>query len=175
MIDSFKNSQIELVGIIDPDRMLHYDHFRAKELVFMEIYKCINRKNTKVYIQTYHPQDNVFSYAINNSFEAFYEDEIKKRQLLLYEPFIEINRLLICGEFKAMYHFANYFKKVFSKIVKGTKDVLGPVYLPKYSGVQLIIKHEDYDNVIRVVRSVSEKFKDQQLNIIFEQYPNSFS
>lgn len=175
MIDSFKNSQIELVGIIDPDRMLHYDHFRAKELVFMEIYKCINRKNTKVYIQTYHPQDNVFSYAINNSFEAFYEDEIKKRQLLLYEPFIEINRLLICGEFKAMYHFANYFKKVFSKFVKGTKDVLGPVYLPKYSGVQLIIKHEDYDNVIRVVRSVSEKFKDQQLNIIFEQYPNSFS
>ena len=29
MIDSFKNSQIELVGIIDPDRMLHYDHFKG--------------------------------------------------------------------------------------------------------------------------------------------------
>lgn len=175
VMGAFKNSKIELIGLIDPDSNLNYDHFQASERLFLDLYQCINRKNTKVYIQSFNPTHDVFRYAVMNDYDGFYQNELEKRKILNYEPYFEINRLLIIGEFKPMYHFANYFKKVFQRVIKAKKDILGPVYLPKHTGVQLIIKHQDYDAVLSIVRNVSEKFKNQNLNIIFEKYPTSFN
>ena len=174
VMGAFKNSKIELIGLIDPDSNLNYDHFQASERLFLDLYQCINRKNTKVYIQSFNPTHDVFRYAVMNDYDGFYQNELEKRKILNYEPYFEINRLLIIGEFKPMYHFANYFKKVFQRVIKAKKDILGPVYLPKHTGVQLIIKHQDYDAVLSIVRNVSENLKSK-FKYYFEKYPTSFN
>lgn len=172
---SFKTDNINLVALIDADSSLNIDDYRASEFTYSQITKLINRPNTKVLIQSFNPTQSAIKMAVVNDYDLFYKSEIKNRELLNYEPFIEINRLIIIGEFKAMYHFANYFKKVFTRVIKGKKDVLGPVYLPRYRGVQLIIKSNDVESVVKLIKEISEKFKDQKLNIIYEKYPTSFN
>lgn len=172
---SFKNSNINLVALVDVDSALNMDDYRSSEFTYGQIVKLINRFNTKVIIQSFKPNHHALKMALLNKYDLFYQIEIKNRELLNYEPFIKINRLIIIGQFKSMYHFANYFKKVFKRVVKKPSDVLGPVYLPKYRGVQLILKHNDDEQIIKLVKEISEKFKQQKLNIIFEKYPTSFN
>lgn len=171
---SLKNDKINLVSLVDVDSALNIDDYRSSELTYNQIVKLINRDNTKVIIQGFNPTHYAIKMALINDYEVFYQTEIKNRELLNYEPFININRLIIIGQFKPMYHYANYFKKVFTRVIKKPSDILGPVYLPKFRGVQLILKHNDDEKVIKLIKDISDTFKDQQLNVIFEKYPTSF-
>ena len=68
-----------------------------------------------------------------------------------------------------IYHFANYFKKVFTRIIDG--DVLGPVYDTKIKGIKIIVKHNDYDKVIKIYKDTKIAFKDKDVQTSFERKP----
>ena len=73
-----------------------------------------------------------------------------------------------------MYYCANYLKKVFNSILKDNADALGPLYLPKYKGVQIILKHNQFDKVSLLIDEVEKKFAESKVTIQFERYPRNF-
>ena len=136
--------------------------------------ECINHSECKTVVQGYHLDNPVVLASINKDYDEFYDQEIIKRKDTFYPPFSEVNRLIIVGQFKDMYYCANYLKKIFSTILKDC-DALGPVYLQRYKGVQVIIKHNNYSKVLQIISEVEKKFSDKKLTIQFERYPRSFN
>ena len=55
------------------------------------------------------------------------------------------------------------------RIVEGV--VLGPVYDAKIKGVKLIVKHNDYDKVIKIYEDTKQVFKNSDLLVSFERKP----
>ncbi len=161
------NSSIGLVAIVSADRSLHSNDYRANENTYNSIAKMINFDN--LIVQTYYPKNNIINYACIGDFDSFYEEEIDTRRQLNYPPFYEVNKISITGEFKELYHFANYFKKVFTRIVNGT--VLGPVYDVKIKGIKLIIKHNDFEKVIKIYNDTKYALKDKDILTSFERKP----
>lgn len=161
------NYNIGLVAILSTDRLLNSSDYRASEYTYNSIAKTISYPN--VIIQTYYPQNAIIQYASNGDYDKYYEEEIKRREVLSYAPFINVSRIIIIGDFKEMYHFANYFKKVYSKIVEGT--ILGPTYDYKEKGVKLIIKYQDYDKVMKIYDDTCNVFKDKKVSTNFERKP----
>ena len=164
---NINNSNIGLVAILSADKLLNSNDYRASEYTYNSIAKLIHSDN--LLIQTYYPNNNIIKYASKGEYDAYYEEEIQKRKELKYAPFYEINKISITGEFKEIYHFANYFKKVCMRIVEGV--VLGPVYDAKIKGVKLIVKHNDYDKVIKIYEDTKQAFKNSDLLVSFERKP----
>ncbi|MDD3171665.1 MAG: primosomal protein N' [Bacilli bacterium] len=170
-----KNEAIKLIGILDIDRLLNINDFKASEMTYSLLNRALAYTSTKTIIQGYTLNHYAILCGINNDFDGFYDQEIKYREECFYPPFAEANRLIISGDFKGMYHYANSFKKSFNYLFKEKGTVLGPVYLTKYMGVQLIIKHNDFAKVNRIIDEVTKNLTQYQLTIIFERYPRYFN
>jgi hypothetical protein len=56
-----------------------------------------------------------------------------------------------------------------------TTQILGPVYISKIKGIQLIIKYNDYDKLYKLIEEVKKKFSDKKIFVNFERYPLSFN
>ena len=161
------NSNIGLTAILSADRLLNSNDYRANEYTYNSIAKLISSEN--LIIQTYYPNNNVIRSASIGDYDSYYEKEIEKRKELKYFPYCDVNRITITGDFKVIYHFANYFKKVFTRIIDG--DVLGPVYDTKIKGIKIIVKHNDYDKVIKIYKDTKIAFKDKDVQTSFERKP----
>jgi len=162
------NDNITLFGIIDTDMYLNSSNYHANEYTYNLISK-INNKN-KLVIQTYYPDNKIIKLAMKKEYETFYKYEIENRKVLNYDPFMEINRIIITGDFNQIYHYANYFKKAYSGILK-TSYILGPTYETKYRGVKLILKHNNYELVKKLFNDVNIHFKKERLKVSFERVP----
>lgn len=161
------NSNIELVALLSGDRLLNLNDYRANEYTYNNIAKIIN--NDKVIIQTYYPNNTIINYASKGDYEKYYEEEIDRRKKFNYVPFMEVSKITITGDFKEMYHFANYFKKVYTKII--SENILGPSYDYKIKGVKLIIKNNDFDKVIKIYEDTKITFKNKNVICNFERKP----
>lgn len=172
---SIFSSQIRLLGIIDLDQFLNSSDYRSNESTYHLLSECINHLECTTVVQGYHLDHPTVSLALNNNYDEFYEMEIKNRKTYLYPPYCEINRLIIIGQYKDMYYCANYLKKIFNTIIKENSDALGPVYLPKYKGVQILLKHNNFEKVSEIIDEVEKKFSEKKITIQFERYPRSFN
>ncbi|MFA7010803.1 MAG: hypothetical protein WC240_06240, partial [Bacilli bacterium] len=171
---SLKNPAIKLIGILDIDRLLNINDYKASEMTYGLLADALVDPNAKVVIQGYHLDHFAILNGISQNFIDFYNEEIKYRQEYFYPPFAEVNRLIISGTFKEMYHYANSFKKSFNYLFQNEGVILGPVYLAKYMGVQLIIKHNDFTKVNRIMEEVSKNLSQYQLTLNYERYPRNF-
>ena len=161
------NYNIGLVCILSADRLLNTNDYRANEYTYNNIAKLINSDN--LIVQTYYPNNSIIKYASVGNYDAYYEQEINRRKELNYFPYCDVNKISITGEFNELYHFANYFKKVFNRVVDG--DILGPVYDMKIKGLKLIIKHNDFDKVIKIYNDTKIALKDKNIQTSFERKP----
>lgn len=161
------NSNIGLTAILSADRLLNSNDYRANEYTYNSIARLISNEN--LIIQTYYPNNNVIRSASIGDYDSYYEKEIEKRKELKYFPYCDVNRITITGDFKTIYYFANYFKKVFTRIIDG--DVLGPVYDSKIKGIKIILKHNDYEKVIKIYKDTKIAFKDKDVQTSFERKP----
>ena len=161
------------IGLLSCDMLLNSSDYKASYNTFSLIVNAI--KTSDVVIQGYNLEHFAIKNAINNDFVSFYNEEIKVREMFKYPPFYEASRLLISGDYKNMYYAANYFKKAYGMLESDNNLCLGPIYLKRLRGVQLIIKNKDYDKTIKLVDEVIAKFRDKNVTFSFERYPRSFS
>jgi primosomal protein N' (replication factor Y) len=162
---------IKLQCIISADSILNRNDYRSSEITFGLISK-INRQDVEVIIQGYNLSHPAIRYALDNDFETFYNQEIEIRKNYNYPPFAEVNKLEIIGDYRDIYYYANYFKKIAVKILRG--ECLGPVYETRIKGVRLLIKHNNFERLSSLIDEVNNKFSDKKLIVNFERYPKIF-
>lgn len=82
---------VTLVGVLAADLSLHVSDYRAAERTFQLLTQAAGRAGRgelpgEVVIQTYDPEHYSITTAKEQAYEAFYEQEIEYRQMLLYPP-----------------------------------------------------------------------------------------
>lgn len=171
-IVGFTHPNIDLVGIISIDSILNINDYRASEKAFRMIAAQRNQGQAKLIIQGYNLNHKAISTGVQNDFESFYDYEIQNRKNFSYPPFVEVNTLTIIGEFKDIYYYANYFKKIAFRVLK--VETLGPVYIARLKGVRLTIRHQNFERLSELIDEVNKKFSDRKLFANFDRYPKKF-
>jgi primosomal protein N' (replication factor Y) (superfamily II helicase) len=86
---------VDLVGILDADALLHFADFRVNERAFQlmeQVSGRAGRKNGKgrVMIQTMNPVHPVLQLVAHHDYAGMYLEEIEKRRQFLYPPYTRI-------------------------------------------------------------------------------------
>lgn len=170
---SFYSENIGVIGLINIDSLLNKNDYRSAEETYSLITRLVIGNNRKTIIQGYNLDHYSILDAITGNYDRFFEKELEIRKSYSYPPFNELSRLLVIGDYRDIYYFANYFKKIFRRMSQ--TNILGPVYLSRIKGIQLIIKYNDFDRLAKLIKEVKKKFSDKKLIVNFERYPISFN
>lgn len=123
---------VDLVGILDADGLLHFADFRVHERGFQLMEQVSGRAGRKdgkgkVLIQTMNPGHPVLQYVAHHDFTGMYTEEIEKRKQFFYPPFSR----LIHIQFKhkerdvvtnAAHTFANELALAYGKYIVGPAE-----------------------------------------------------
>ncbi len=94
---------LSLIGIIDADALFGAPSWDADETVFRNILSASGRAGRRfnkeseqgdVFIQTFHPENPLFSLLSTEDLEGFFRAIEEERQLFLYPPFGTITKLI---------------------------------------------------------------------------------
>lgn len=88
------------VGIVQADAGLSIPDYTTEERNFQQIAQVVGRvgrnsKPTRVIIQTYQPQQASIRLGLEQNYQTFYQESIKKRQQLNYPPFTYLLKLKV--------------------------------------------------------------------------------
>lgn len=86
---------VTLVGVINADQQLNNDDFRSQERTFDLLTQVVGRAGRGKYegtavIQTCNPENDVIKIAAKQDYDAFFQDELKTRKMLIYPPYCDI-------------------------------------------------------------------------------------
>jgi primosomal protein N' (replication factor Y) len=89
---------VDLVGILDADGLLHFADFRVNEKAFQLMEQVSGRAGRKqatgkVLIQTAQPQHAVLQFVQHHDYKSMYEAEIVNRKQFFYPPFSRLIHL----------------------------------------------------------------------------------
>jgi primosomal protein N' (replication factor Y) (superfamily II helicase) len=89
---------VDLVGIIDADALLHFAEFRVNERAFQMMEQVSGRAGRRgdagrVLIQTQNPLHPVLLHVARHDYIGMYNEEIEKRKQFFYPPFSRIIQL----------------------------------------------------------------------------------
>jgi primosomal protein N' (replication factor Y) len=89
---------VETVGILDADGLLHFADFRVHERAFQLMEQVSGRAGRrdgvgKVMIQTGNPTHPVLAHVARHDYIGMYNEEIEKRKQFSYPPFTRIIRI----------------------------------------------------------------------------------
>lgn len=135
--------EVTLVGVLNADAGLYSSDYRGVERVFSLITQVVGRsgrakKMGRAYIQTMQPENAVISFAAEQNYEGFFEDEIMTRKVLLYPPFCDICLVGFSGiQEKAVETAAGIFLQILEQKARELNGkvplkVLGPIKPPLY-------------------------------------------
>ncbi len=121
---------VDLVGIVDADSLLNFNHYRVNERAFQmmeQVSGRAGRKNDhgKVIIQVSQTQHPIVQYVKAHDYFAFYEFEIQNRKHFAYPPFSRLMSILFkhpdnnVAEEAALHFFQSLGPEI-------QKTVLGP-------------------------------------------------
>ncbi|MBR1482680.1 MAG: primosomal protein N', partial [Ruminococcus sp.] len=94
---------VTLVGVLNTDHALYADDYRSYERAFSLLTQVVGRSGRgavkgMAVIQSYTPDNLIIGMAARQDYEAFYETEIKMREMMLYPPFADICLIGFVGE-----------------------------------------------------------------------------
>ncbi len=86
---------VTLVGVIGADQAMFSEDYRSFERTFSLLTQVVGRAGRgdyegKAIIQTVSPDSNVIHLAVRQDYDAFYNDEILTRKMMVYPPFCDI-------------------------------------------------------------------------------------
>lgn len=171
---------VELVGIMDIDRIIHFPDFRSHERAFQLMTQVSGRAGRKshlgrVVIQTLNPEQPLFQLVSSNDYLRFYQSEILERESFHYPPFVRIIRVIFRHEDKDVVKetAVHYLKMV--KDTMGGHRILGPqepliAKIRNQFHQELIIKLEkDGISIVKAKEYLIRKMEELHQNKIFRQ------
>lgn len=140
---------VDLVGILDADGLLHFADFRVNERAFQLIEQVSGRagrkeETGKVLVQTSQPQHPLLQVVQQHDYKAMFAEEIKKRKEFFYPPFSRLIHLTFKHKIKevverAAHNYAEALKAKYGQYLVGPAEpVVGRIrnqYL-----IELLIK-----------------------------------
>ena len=98
---------VTLVGVLAADMSLYTGDYRSGERTFQLLAQAVGRAGRgkqpgEAVIQTYDPGHYAIETAAEQDYEAFYEEEIRYRELMGYPPAEQLLAVLISGEDEAL-------------------------------------------------------------------------
>ncbi|MDW3192365.1 MAG: primosomal protein N' [Cytophagales bacterium] len=92
--------RVELVGIFDADRIIHFPDFRSHERAYQLLTQVGGRAGRKlergrVIVQTNDPSLKLLTQIQQEDYEGFYHDEMKERHKFRYPPFYRLIQVTI--------------------------------------------------------------------------------
>jgi len=92
--------RVNLVGIFDIDRIIHFPDFRSHERAYQLITQVSGRAGRKsgtgkVLIQTFDPGHVVLQKVLKDNYRTFYQREIQEREQYHYPPFARMVKITI--------------------------------------------------------------------------------
>ena len=127
---------VTLVGLVDADRSLHVEDFRASERTFQLIVQVSGRSGRgdragEVVVQTCTPHASPILYARQTDFEGFLVETLEQRKEFNYPPYRHLIRHLFSGKNpEKVLFFMNQWLKVLEKVMGEDLDIRGPVPAP---------------------------------------------
>jgi len=130
---------VDLVGILDADGLLHFADFRVNEKAFQLMEQVSGRAGRKpalpagreatgkVLVQTIQPQHPVLQFVLRHDYNSMYEAEIETRKEFFYPPFSRIIHLSFKHKMKdvverAAHQFANSLKNKYGNYIVGPAE-----------------------------------------------------
>ena len=178
---------VTLVGVIAADLTLNMPDYSAAEHCFQLLTQVAGRagrgdKAGLVLVQTYNPEHYSILAAQEHNFAAFYEQEIKNRQLMDYPPFAYLVRILLSdfeqkGPLDLLTETAAYLLKRYPAL-----ELFGPSEAPieKIRGrfrAHLILKGKDLSTLLEAAecgqKYMNVSRKSKTLRIIIDVEPQS--
>jgi len=126
--------KVKLVVILGIDHQLNFPDFRAQERVYQALTQVSGRagrysKDGEVIIQTLNPEAMIFDYVKKHSFDQFYLDELKLREMCHCPPFKRLASL----------HFTSRFQdKLQSHVIESVSPMLEQIREKYFSDIQLL-------------------------------------
>jgi primosomal protein N' (replication factor Y) (superfamily II helicase) len=124
-------NNVNLVGVFDADRMMHFPDFRSHERAFQLIMQVSGRsgrreKKGKVVIQTSSPTHPLFSFVIKHDVTGFIQEQLRDRQEHFYPPFSRLIEITVKhSDKKIAVEVAEKLAEQLKKKKSGIK-ILGP-------------------------------------------------
>ena len=160
---------VTLVGVINADIALQYPSFDASMVAFNLIEQVSGRagrakKDGKIIIQTYSPNNFVIKSAAKHDYLSFYNYEIERRKLQKLPPFSSLIELMI--ESKDCNLAYEEAKKIAKKLKEASQDdnILGPAEAP-------LFKKNDIFRFVITILADSDILLDE-INNIYPIYQN---
>jgi primosomal protein N' (replication factor Y) len=127
---------VTLVGLVDADKSLHVEDFRAAERTFQLIVQVSGRSGRgdragEVVIQTSTPHAPPIQFARKSDFDGFQLEELEQRREFNYPPFRHLIRHLFRGRNpdKVNFYIAQWLK-VLEENMEGQLEIRGPAPAP---------------------------------------------
>jgi primosomal protein N' (replication factor Y) len=123
---------VELVGILDADGLLHFADFRVHERAFQLMEQVSGRAGRrdnegKVLIQTINPEHPVLRHVGYHDYIGMYNEEIEKRRQFFYPPFSRIIQITFKHKQRdvvnhAASEFANMLNTAYGNFIVGPAE-----------------------------------------------------
>ncbi len=127
---------VTLVGLVDADRSLHVEDFRATERTFQLIVQVSGRSGRgdragEVVVQTSTPHASPILYARQSDFDGFLMEALEQRKEFQYPPYRHLIRHLFVGRNpeKVEFYMKQWLKEL-QPILGDDLDIKGPVPTP---------------------------------------------
>ncbi len=127
---------VTLVGLVDADRSLHVEDFRAAERTFQLIVQVSGRsgrgdRSGEVVIQTHTPHASPIQFARKSDFDGFQIEELEQRREFNYPPFRHLIRHLFRGRNPEKINFyMEQWLKILEAELGETLEIRGPAPAP---------------------------------------------
>lgn len=154
--------KLGLVGIVLADTGMYFPDYTAEERTFQLLCQVIGRvdrghRDTRVVLQTYHPENLTIQQAVSEDYQGFYEAQLAQRQKFGFPPF---RYLLKIKQERASSKAA---EKAITDIRKMVVDLglnldislPAPSFIEKAHGKyrwQLIVKAADRSLLLRIIK-----------------------
>ncbi len=171
---------VTLVGVLNADLSLHFPDFDANERTFQLITQVAGRsgrheKEGEVIIQAYDTNHPVIKLALNQDYQAFYQEEMMIRQVNHYPPYFYMMELLLSSKDENYLNFHSLEILKYLKHYQKDFEILGPS-LPSIAKLNdqyrllFMIKYRRVKEVYPLFNALSKRYnqgQDSKLSIQF--------
>lgn len=124
---------VTLVGVLNCDRQFNIPDFKGSETAFQMLTQVAGRAGRgeiagEVIVQTFNPENSILKHAVNQSYQAFYDQEIESRRFFNYSPFTHLIKLVFKGKSAELtLKFAQKYYQFLEQVLKDYSEVNAPL------------------------------------------------